>query len=185
MSTGLKRNNYLTFWIFAIICITAVMPLYAQTLNTAAGQVTWQASSTYLNEVTLVRGGTTHGDGYDGAMSVSVSGSGVSYSMDYTFSSTYGVAIQEVAVSNTSGGVATYNISCQAILVLTAVPTGIMHPHQVIIIRSVQTNLLPLLMDRTRSYPSCTETHHWMSIRPACLTPTITITTASQFRVYR
>ena len=86
--------------------------LIAQSIDTAAGTVTWTDSGTYLTEVTLVRGGTSHGDGYDGAMLTTVIGSGVSHIMDYTFSSTYGAVIQEVAVTNTSGGVATYNITC-------------------------------------------------------------------------
>ncbi len=112
MSKDCQPVRISSFCIVVIACIFLSSPLIAQTLNTAAGQVTWTESTSYLNEVTLVRGGTTHGDGYDGAMLTTVIGSGVNHTMDYTFSSTYGAVIQEVAVTNTSGSVATYSITC-------------------------------------------------------------------------
>ncbi len=119
LTVGIARMKFkrvidllVVFLISAGICFSGEI-LSAQDVvrSTAAGTVTWSQTSNYLNEVTLVRPGTSHGDGYDGAMRVSVSGSGVSYTIDYTFSSTYGAVIQEVAVSNDTGSVTSYTIN--------------------------------------------------------------------------
>lgn len=79
--------------------------------DTLGGTVDWSHNETYISEVGLSRGTFYHGDGYDGAMQVNVSGN-VNYSVDLHFSSTYAVAIEQVTVENPTGSPQTYNINC-------------------------------------------------------------------------
>ena len=119
MSKGCRPGRISLFFIAVIACILFSSPLIAHNtaVDTAAGRVVWSEFSTWMDEVSLERsGGGFHVDGYNGAMAIIVSGSGVSaesisFTMDYTFSATYGAVIQEVAVTNISGGALTYNIT--------------------------------------------------------------------------
>ena len=80
-------------------------------LSTSGGDVTWSHYDTYISEVQLTRGATSHYDGYDGALYISVDGS-VNYSSELHFSATDAIAIQYVTIENPFGSDQTYTISC-------------------------------------------------------------------------
>ena len=93
-----------------ILGINSVIIVQATVVkDTAAGEVTWDDRSTELNEVSLETSSGSYNDGYDGAMIISLSGS-VSQTMEYHFSDTYGMVIQEIAITNSGGSSTTYTI---------------------------------------------------------------------------
>lgn len=94
------------FLFFGFVCFSSAN---AQTIVTAAGTVTWSVSSN-ITEVTLNRSGTNHTDGFDGAMNISVTGTNITYTSSYHFSSTYGAGIQNIAITNTGGTPSTFNL---------------------------------------------------------------------------
>jgi hypothetical protein len=86
----------------------------AQTVTTAAGDVTWYFSGTSsISEVTLNRNGTNHGDGYDGAVyhTVSVQSGTITNSATYHYSSTYGMGFKKIVINNTGTTAGSYNLN--------------------------------------------------------------------------
>ncbi|MEN8253921.1 MAG: exo-alpha-sialidase [Verrucomicrobiota bacterium] len=85
--------------------------------STAAGTATWGHAGNlgsplgfYIGEVSLDRGAATHGDGYDSAMRVDVTGDPVDTEILIHYSTTYAMAIQLVKISNTNFTAQTYTI---------------------------------------------------------------------------
>lgn len=82
-------------------------------VSTAAGNITWTSySPTGIDEVMLENNFNYHGDGFDGAMMADVTGAGISYTNDYHYSNTYGVVIQQIAITNNSGSPSSFTLNC-------------------------------------------------------------------------
>ena len=108
----LYRRRFVRSFCIFLLSALSVSPLMAQTFNTAAGTATWTLNGTAsISEVTLTRNGTFHSDGFDNAMWVSVTGASVSFTNSYHFSSTYGAAIQHIAVTNNGATPTTFTVS--------------------------------------------------------------------------
>lgn len=106
-------TNYLLrlFGITILSMFILVSQTTAQTISTAAGSVTWTVNgTTNITEVTLVENGNAHGDGLDGGMGVSVTGTNITYTNSYHLSSQYGAAIQHVSITNTGGTASTFTL---------------------------------------------------------------------------
>ena len=100
----------LLFIFYLSVGLIGVLPVKADIVkNTAAGDVTWNYDSDDITEVTLDRGSSTHGDGYDHAMKVDITGT-VNSVMDFHFSDTYGMVVQEVEITNSGTSSTTYDI---------------------------------------------------------------------------
>jgi Secretion system C-terminal sorting domain len=114
VTTALCRSNY-SFRFLGITVLSMfilVSSTIAQTISTAAGSVTWTLNgTTNITEVTLVENGNAHGDGLDGGMAVSVTGTNITFSNSYHLSSQYGAAIQHVSITNTGGTASTFTLS--------------------------------------------------------------------------
>ncbi|MCR6722188.1 MAG: T9SS type A sorting domain-containing protein [Chitinophagaceae bacterium] len=92
--------------------LTLSFSLSAQTINTAAGTVNWTltGNGNGIQEVSLERGVSYHGDGFDNALTLTVSGNNISFTNTYHFSQTYGAAIQHIAVTNNSPVATTFSL---------------------------------------------------------------------------
>lgn len=97
---------------FIVLILLNFSPVSAQTVVTAAGTVTWTISgTTSVQEVTLTRGATNHTDGLDGGLSLSVTGTNISFTSSYHLSSTYGALIQNIAITNNGGSASTFTLT--------------------------------------------------------------------------
>ena len=102
--------------IFSVVAMSflALMPSSkAQTtITTAAGIGYWYFNgNSDIGEVELEENGNYHGDGYDDAMFVNVTGVNITYTNSFHLSGTYGAVIQQVAITNTGGTPSTFTLS--------------------------------------------------------------------------
>ena len=104
--------------IYIFLSIVAVSMLYfsvvakAQTISTAAGTVTWTLDgNTSIEEVELDENSGSHGDGFDNAMYINVTGTNITYSNTFHFSNTYGAVVQQVAITNSGGTPSTFTLT--------------------------------------------------------------------------
>lgn len=114
------NRSWKTFQSIATRCYIAIFSLLtistasnAQVINTAAGTATWtmNGSSNGISEVALQREGTSHYDGFDNALLISVTGTDISYTNSYHLSGTYGAAIQHIAVTNNGASASSFSLS--------------------------------------------------------------------------
>jgi hypothetical protein len=64
-----------------------------------------------IDEVELDRGIGYHGDGYDGALELNVTGTNIIYTSSFHFSTTYAAVIQNIAITNTGGSASTFMLN--------------------------------------------------------------------------